>query len=106
MRSNDQEGRVMKILVVHGKHGNDYINASTPEKEKLAYLKVVRSHQGWGFYQEYDELIPPSEPWKLAYALNVSPVYILWITPAGKIPMTAGCSTRPWNRSTPISIRG
>jgi hypothetical protein len=40
----------MKILVYKGKHGDQYYDASTPEKELASYAAIFAQLYEWGYY--------------------------------------------------------
>ena len=42
----------MKILILYGKHGNVYFDASTPEKELAAYRAIFNNHLEESYYEE------------------------------------------------------
>lgn len=41
----------MKILILYGKHGNVYFDASTPEKELAAYRAIFNNHLEESYYE-------------------------------------------------------
>lgn len=48
----------MEILVLHGKHGDYYYDASTPEALAESAFKVLKMHYDQGYYFEPDEPLP------------------------------------------------
>ncbi len=44
-----------QILVYHGKHGDEYWLADTPEREAAAYLALFKLLDEWHCYEDYDE---------------------------------------------------